>query len=81
MNNSEEFLIFKNFLFATFMWALCLVGCACIGLHIIDDSYHLYDIPPLVILGSRSVTYFWGGIQYHKLLKTVKDINRRDKLE
>lgn len=39
MNNSEELLIFKNFLFTTFMWALCLVGCACVGLHIIDDGF------------------------------------------
>ena len=81
MNNSEELLIFKNFLFTTLMWALCIVSCACVGIHIIDDSFKWYDIPPLVLIGGRSVTYFWGGVQYHRMLKTIKNINNGGKIE
>lgn len=81
MNNSEEFLIFKNIVFSWLMWGACIISMLCIGLHILDDSYKWYDIPPLVILGSRGITYFWCAIQYHKILKNVKDINRRDNYE
>lgn len=81
MNNSEEFLIFKNIVFSWLMWGMCMVSCLCIGLHILDSSYKWYDIPPLVILGGRSITYFWCAIQYQKILKNVKDINNGGKIE
>ena len=81
MNNSEELLIFKNLVFSILMWALCIVSCACVGIHIIDDSFKWYDIPPLVLVGGRSFTYLWGSVQYHNLLKTIKNINNGGKIE
>ena len=81
MDNSEELLIFKNIVYSILMWAMCIVSCACIGIHIIDDSFHWWDIPPLVLIGSRSVTYLWGAGQYHRILKQVQDINRGGQLK
>ena len=76
MRDSEELMIFKNCVWCIVLWLLCTVSALCICGHIIDDSYRVWDILPIVVLGGRSFSYFYGAIQYHKMLKSVQEINR-----
>lgn len=72
----EELLIFKNWLVAMALWLACTIGACCIGLHIIDDTFRIVDIIPLSLLIGRGISYLWCSVQYHRMLKKVKEINK-----